>query len=424
MARSVGRWRPSSGLTSWEILVIILIVGTLTAVIAPILLGQARVAKDNAAEADALDLSIAIRDAYVQAGNVMSVVTHDGWHVVNGEQVLEVSPGVEVAQFTGTSATSWCLELRHARGDLAATTGVRIQAGATEVEYGPCAIPAADHADDAGLVPGSHQVGPWALAVLSTDRDAGKVLGQGNHPDDFRQVLSTLLVTNTSDIAQDVSMLDFIFGAPEGSGHAYSPWDDWCVFHDLDYTAFPTVMHPGQSRVVTVCVPVDPADADGLTMWVTHGDPAAPGRTMTQVAIPADGDDTEPPSFDDFATVHARTLEEAGREGTAFGYTFRVEDVTVTPGDEGRSRVQVTVDADANGSASEGSLEHVVVGPKGTQIGRDICTPGEFPPPLDGQPWRYDFCFSVPDDEADSLLLIIADWYDTADAVTLDARPY
>lgn len=425
MAGVSGQRRRRLGVSGWELLVIALIVATLTALAVPIFMGQARGAKDDATEADALGLDSAIRTAYDQVGHVTSVTTEDGWHMINGAQVLEASPGVEVAHFVGASATSWCVELRHSRGDIAATDGVRVLAGTDEAEYGTCVgHEAADAAGGSALAPGSHQVGPWVLSVLSTDRDAGELLGQGNHPDGFRQVLSTLLVTNTSDTVQDVSMLEFLFGASGGSGHGYTPGDDWCAFHELDYTAFPTVMFPGQSRVVTTCVPVDPVDADGLAMWVRHGDTTVPGGPPIEIALPADDEETEPPAFDDFPTVHARMLEHAGREGMAFGYTFRVEDVTVTPGDEGRSRVRVTVDTGASGETSDNSPQHFVVGPNGNHTSRDICTPGEFPPPLDGQPWRYDFCFTVPEDEAHDLLLVIADWYNSPDAVTLDARPF
>ena len=424
MTGSAGRGRRQSGLTVWEILVIVLVIGSLVAIVLPIALGQAREAKDDAAEADALDLSVAIREAYDYNDIVSSVATHDGWHTINGAQVVEASPGVEVAHFAGVSATSWCVELRHPRGELAAADGVRVLAGANEVEYGTCAgHETAAAAGDSPLAPGSQQVGPWGLSVLAIDRDARDVLGQGNHPEDFPQVLFTLLVTNTSDMVQDISMIDFSFGNPQGTENGYSPWDDWCAFDELDYTAYPTVMFPGQSRVVTTCVPVDPIDADGLLMWVSHGDPTEAGNEPTEVPLPAPGDEPELPEFDDFATAHARELQQAQREGAAFGYTFRIEGVTVTPGGEGQSRVRVTVDAGAAGSTSDSSAEHFVVGPNGTQIGRDICTPGVFPPPLDGQPWTYDFCFTVPDDEAGDLLFVLADWYGPPAAVTLDARP-
>ena len=425
MAGFSGRTQTRSGLSRWEVLVIVLIIGTLTAVLVPLLLDQARVAKDDATAGDALDLSGEIRTAYKQRSSVTSVTTRDGWHMIDEMPVLEASPGVEVVQFTGSSASSWCVELRHPRGELAKTQGVRIRAALDEVEYGACAIPAADSGD---LSPSptpnpeygrdaAHPVGPWEVTVLSTNRDAGAFIGLGNHPEEFPQVLTTLWVTNTSDIVHDLSMLEFSFGNPAGSGHGYNPWDDWCARHQLDYTASPTVMFPGQSRVV-------PTDAAGLRMWVGHGDPTEPGNDQTEIALPADGVESEPPVFDSFTAVHERELEQAGQAANAFGYVFTVENVTVTPTDQSQSRVAVTVDAQPSspGALPGGLLEYQVVSHNGTRIARDICTPGEFPPDLDGQPWTYDFCFTVPEDEADDLLLIIADWYDVPDAVTLDAR--
>lgn len=427
MAVFAGSNRPRLGISGWELLVIVLIIGTFAAIAVPIFLGQARHAKDDAAEADALDLSVAIREAYDYNDIVSSVATQDGWHTINGAQVVEASPGVEVAHFVGASATSWCVELRHPRGDRAATDGMRVLAGANEAEYGTCAgYEAADAAGDAALAPGSQQVGPWGLSVLSTDRDAGAFLGQGNHPDEFRQVLTTMLVTNTSDIVQDVSMLEFSFGSPQGTENGYSPWDDWCAVHELNYAESPVLMFPGQSRVVATCVPVDPIDAEGLRMWVSHGDPTDDSNATTVFALPVDGDDTDPPEFDDFATAHARELQQAQREGSALGYAFRVEDVTVTSVGQNQSQVKITVDAAATGSAAPLDVhgEQFVVGPSGIEIGPGICTPGVFAPTLDGQPWRYDFCFTVPHDEVDALVLVIADWWGAADALTLDARPY
>ena len=136
------RNRPRSGLTVWEILVVVLMIGTLAAIAAPLALGQARLAKDDATAADALDLDQAIRSVYDQQGSVTSVTTQDGWHLIDGAQILEASPGVEVVQFIGTSAASWCVELRHPRGEVAKAHGMRALSGVDEVEPGGCAIPA------------------------------------------------------------------------------------------------------------------------------------------------------------------------------------------------------------------------------------------------------------------------------------------
>lgn len=136
------RKRPRSGLSGWELLVLALMVGTLAAIAAPLVLGQARLAKDDTTAADALSLDQAIRSAYNQQGSITSVTTRDGWHVIDGVQAVEASAGVEVVRFIGTSAASWCVELRHPRGEVAKAHGMRAHSGADEIETGGCAIPA------------------------------------------------------------------------------------------------------------------------------------------------------------------------------------------------------------------------------------------------------------------------------------------
>ncbi len=141
MTASRTRARFGAGLTVWEILVIVLIIGTLAAIAVPIMLGQSRPAKDDVTVADALDLSVMIRAEFEIGNSVESVTTHEGWHSINGEPFLEASPGVEVVRFIGDSATSWCIELWHPHGDLAQTQGVHVTAAADEAIFGACSPP-------------------------------------------------------------------------------------------------------------------------------------------------------------------------------------------------------------------------------------------------------------------------------------------
>lgn len=119
--------------------VIVIIAGCLAAVVLPLYLGTARAEKDAAAEADAFDLGTFVDAAFADGDGVTSVAMEGDWYTIDGEAVLERSPGVEVVRFTGDSAETWCLELTHPDGDKSNDLGVSLKAGQDEVEYAPCA---------------------------------------------------------------------------------------------------------------------------------------------------------------------------------------------------------------------------------------------------------------------------------------------
>lgn len=131
------RTRPA---LSWaEVLVIVLLVGTLVATVLPLYLGHPAAAKDAATEADAADLGVTVGLAFDGGDRITSLTTDDGWYVADGEPVLEISPGVELVDFTGRSADTWCIELRHPRGDRANDPGIRFSAGDVQAQQGSCA---------------------------------------------------------------------------------------------------------------------------------------------------------------------------------------------------------------------------------------------------------------------------------------------
>lgn len=132
------RRRSIAGLSVAEVLVIAMAIATLAAVVLPLYLGEGRAARDVATEADAFDLETFILAAFEEGDGVSSVATDGEWYTINGEEVLERSPGVELVRFTGDSAETWCLELRHPDGDRSNEPGVSLHAGQDEVEYAPC----------------------------------------------------------------------------------------------------------------------------------------------------------------------------------------------------------------------------------------------------------------------------------------------
>lgn len=284
--------------------------------------------------------------------------------------------------------------------------------------------PDVEDIEDSAAPGPTHFLGPLEITVLSTDRDAGRTIGEGFHPADFRQVLTTLNLTNTSSTVVSQVMLEFEFGAPDGANFGYSPWDDWCAGHPLDYAGSAEFVLPGQTNVVTVCVPVDPLDADGLEMSVTYGDPAEPDAEWIHVSLPPEGEQWAAPAQSDYGQMYRELADRTQRTGTAFGYEFSITKVDITDAGDGMATVAITLDAKflARGAPRDVFLDVDVLGPSGTQELAGRCNPDRYMPTLDGESWQYDYCVTVPKDEADSQLLLLAQWYNAPESLTLNAH--
>lgn len=278
-------------------------------------------------------------------------------------------------------------------------------------------------AKSAGPGPTTHFLDPWEITVLSTDRDAGRTLGQGNHPDDFPQVMTTISLTNTGTSVRDQTMLEFTFADPGGTQNGYNPWDDWCASHPLDYAASPWYVLPGQTKVVTVCVPVNPRDADGLTMWVVDGDPADLDAKEIQIPLTKEGEEWDAPAESNYAALHQDLASRTQRTGTAFGYEFSIADVSVSAEGDGLANVAITLDAKflEHDTSREAFVDVEILGPSGTQEPAQRCDTSTYVPTLEGESWQYDYCVSVPQEDAHSLLLVLAQWYTAPNSLTLNA---
>lgn len=267
-------------------------------------------------------------------------------------------------------------------------------------------------------------VGLWNITVLSTDRDAATTIGQGNHPDNFPEVMTTLQITNTAGSVQNVELLEFQFGSLVGTQNGYNPWDDWCAPVDTDVYATSLLYLPGETRTVTVCVPVDPSDADSLSLWVSYSD----GNDWVdgpEMRLPPAGATQRAQPQEDVAKLQARTLAAAGRSADAWGYQLAVSNVTAAQAVVGKSVVSLTLHADPVDSslAPPGYVLSSGIGPSGNAYPTSICHTGEMWKTFDGTAWTQDLCMTVETADAGSLLFILEAVLMNEASVHLDARP-
>lgn len=267
-------------------------------------------------------------------------------------------------------------------------------------------------------------VGPWEVAVLSTNHDAVDEIGQGNHPDNFPPVLTTLQITNTADSVQDFSVLEFLFGALDGTENGYNPWDDWCAPFPNNVRDRSILYLPGETRTIGVCVPVDPRDAARLTMWVSSSDGNEPGDEV-EVLLPPDGEEWAPRPQEDVATLQARALALAGPSGEGWGYRLEVSDVAIGDMADGQRVVSLTLHADPIDPSVPpvGYVFSAGIGPSGNAYETSLCRSREYWKSFDGSAWSQDLCMTVDAADAESILLVFDGIYIQESSVHLDARP-
>ena len=117
---------------------LVMLIGILAAATVPLYLGRQELPKDAAAESDALSLGPIVRAAFASTDRAVRVTSDGTDFFVDGEVVLEVSPGVEIAHYSGTSAQDWCLELRHAGGQMPDGPGFRYEPQTGDVVRASC----------------------------------------------------------------------------------------------------------------------------------------------------------------------------------------------------------------------------------------------------------------------------------------------
>jgi len=116
--------------------VVMIIIGILAAIAIPIFLSQRKKAEDSAAKADVSTLGKEIATYWVDAqgttGATVSLTAAGRWEV-NSVDVGKASNNVELVSpasggSSGTTSTTWCVQVKNDQGDKTAGTGVKYSA--------------------------------------------------------------------------------------------------------------------------------------------------------------------------------------------------------------------------------------------------------------------------------------------------------
>lgn len=115
----------------------VFIVGLLLAIVVPVYLDQVKKAHDDEAEAAALTVANAIKDALGVTGELPELTFGVNTVVVGESSVHSIAPGVEVTGPTGDT-TDWCVWATHPKGDRAVVEGYQFSSEDDEVKEGNC----------------------------------------------------------------------------------------------------------------------------------------------------------------------------------------------------------------------------------------------------------------------------------------------
>ncbi len=114
-----------------ELLVVIIIIGVLAAIAIPVFLNQRAQAHDAAAEQDLHILAQMVTGEFVDGSTPVTVTQDATSYIVNGDEVVTRSDGVELVGITNASSeTSWCVNLVHQDGSKSKSPGLKYEAAA------------------------------------------------------------------------------------------------------------------------------------------------------------------------------------------------------------------------------------------------------------------------------------------------------
>ncbi|WP_297081591.1 prepilin-type N-terminal cleavage/methylation domain-containing protein [uncultured Demequina sp.] len=130
-----------SGFSMVELLVVIIIIGILSAIAIPFLMNHRKDANDAAAQSDAMNLGRLVRATWEDPDTTSVAVTVDanGNYVIDGEIAFPASDGVVFSGITNANDyDTWCIGFTHPNGDKAANPGVRFDSQNGYVEQAAC----------------------------------------------------------------------------------------------------------------------------------------------------------------------------------------------------------------------------------------------------------------------------------------------
>ena len=126
------------GIAAAEIVATLVILGLLASIAVPLYLDQQKRARDAETKADLTEVAQLV-SAHIAETQVVPTITVDGTEVlIDGTRAATLTTGVVWGKITGVSATTWCIDARHPRGDDAKDPGYKYMASDEKVVKGQC----------------------------------------------------------------------------------------------------------------------------------------------------------------------------------------------------------------------------------------------------------------------------------------------
>jgi type IV pilus assembly protein PilA len=123
MKTPTARRGSEAGFTLIELLVVIIIIGILAAIALPVYMHQKAKAQDAAARSDLANLATFVIGAISETDAVPTVTVVGSSYVVNGKEVVGASKNVVFGGISGTTVSTWCIDVTNPIGDRSKNPG-------------------------------------------------------------------------------------------------------------------------------------------------------------------------------------------------------------------------------------------------------------------------------------------------------------